>query len=312
MRRILFVFLDGVGLGPDSAHNPLSSRSWTAFEQLAGGHPWTDALPSIDASDHVVRPLDATLGVDGLPQSGTGQATLFSGVNCAELVGRHFGPYPHSSTHPVLDQNNVFHRVADLSLAGPQPTAFANAYPPRFFEHAERRGRWTVTTRCCRAASVEVRGLDAIRNDAAVPADLTGRAWRETLNLNVRVRTEEAAASTLANIHRHHALTVFEYFRTDKAGHGRSEASADHILGALNRFFSTLLDTLRPEQETLVVTSDHGNLEDGRRTTHTKNPVPLVAYGWAAPFFAEAHDLTDVTPALVEALRGEQSAPTSG
>jgi bisphosphoglycerate-independent phosphoglycerate mutase (AlkP superfamily) len=56
------------------------------------------------------------------------------------------------------------------------------------------------------------------------------------------------------------------------------------------------------ERTTLVVTSDHGNIEDLSTRSHTQNPVPLMARGWAANAFAGASSLTDVTPAIVASL----------
>lgn len=300
MRRILFVFLDGVGLGPAGSANPFSMHHGPAFRRLSGGGPWTRALSETFGPRHLVRRLDATLGIEGLPQSGTGQASLFTGVNCAERVGRHFGPFPHSATHEVLDHDNLFHRVQALD-ASPTPTAFANAFPPQFFEAARRR--WTVTTRCCAAADVHLRDLDALRDARAVPADLTARAWREVLDLQVPLRSEAEAARALARTHRDHLLTLFEYFHTDKVGHGREDLTPSALLDRLDRFFEHLLDGLDPGTDTLLVTSDHGNLENTAHTQHTRNPVPLFAYGWAAPYFANARDLTDVTPGIVRALR---------
>ncbi len=52
----------------------------------------------------------------------------------------------------------------------------------------------------------------------------------------------------------------------------------------------------------LVVTSDHGNLEDLSTKSHTRNPVPLLAVGPGADAFAGAASLTDVTPAVVEVV----------
>jgi hypothetical protein len=300
MRRLLFVFLDGVGLGPAGGDNPLSAEAWPALEALAGGQAWTDALATEMSDAHLVRPIDATLGIDGLPQSGTGQATLFTGANCAATVGRHFGPFPHSKTYPVLDTDNLFHRVRRLGRCEAEPCAFANAYPPAFF-NAERR-RWTVTTRLCAGADVPVRGIGALRNGRALPADLTGRAWRDHLGLDVPTRTEAEAGRRLVRLHREHALTLFEYFLTDKAGHGRLDRAPDSVVESVDAFLAAVLDALDPATETLVVTSDHGNLEDTGRKTHTRNPVPLLVRGWAAPYFRSASGLGDVTPAIAEAL----------
>lgn len=302
-RRLLFVFLDGVGLGPASDANPFSSGHRRALQTLSGEQAWTASLTAVNTPDHLVRSIDATLGVDGLPQSGTGQATLLTGENCASLVGRHFGPFPHSSTHDVLARRNVFHRVNALELNCDAPSAFANAYPPQFFDVAQRRGRWTVTTRCCIEAGVEVRNLEALRARRAVTADLTGQAWRDRLGLDVPTCTENDAGARLVDVHRGHAFTLFEYFLTDKLGHGRLDTSPDALLDALNSFFGGVLATMNFDEEALLVTSDHGNLEDLDRKTHTRHPVPLFVLGWAAPYFHDVTDLTGITPAIVDALR---------
>lgn len=299
MTRVLFVFVDGMGLGPALETNPLSTTPLPAFARLAGDQAWTDtAVPRADAS-HVFRPIDATLGVDGLPQSGTGQATLFTGVNCATLVGRHFGPFPHSATHDTLAAENLFAKVKRLN--GAAVPAFANAYPPRFFEYARKRSRWTVTTRCCMEADVPVRGLDALRKGHALTADLTGKGWAP-LGHHVPVITEAQAGERFVALARRHPLTLFEYFLTDKAGHGRLDTPVATVLQSLDRFFGAILDRLDPTTELLLVTSDHGNIEDGDRTTHTRHPVPLVAYGQGAHHFADATSLTDVTPDIIQVL----------
>lgn len=304
MQRILFFFLDGVGLGPPAPTNPLASHSGNAFRRLGGGQPWTLELSKRETHHHLVHHLDATLGVAGLPQSGTGQASLLTGRNCAHLVGRHFGPFPHSSTYEVLDQHNLFHQIQRLFPPTSSPTAFANAFPPQFFEHPRRRQ--TVTTRCCTAANVPLRDLDALRAGQAVAADFTANSWRERLHLEVNRRSIAEAATHLANVHRSHTFTLFEYFLTDKVGHRRVEHSPHTLLEELDQFLGCLLDLLNPQEDTLLITSDHGNLEDMTHTLHTRNPVPLIVYGWAAPHFQDATDLTDVTPALTQALTSTQ------
>lgn len=302
MQRIVFVFLDGVGLGPVVDANPLAQPGWSTLERLAGGHAWTKAASPLREARHCWIPLDATLDLPGLPQSGTGQASLFSGINCAEAAGRHFGPYPHSTSKPILTTHNIFRRIQALPLPLDEPVAFANAYPPRFFAHAEQRNRWTVTTFCCRAAGVRIRTEEALMQGEALTADLTGEAWRTRLQRPAPERTPAAAGAQLAAIARPHAFTLQEYYLTDKIGHQQSRPDAEALLTLLDAFFGGLLDTLDPETDTLLITSDHGNLEDLGRKTHTRNPVPLIAYGWAAPHFFEAASLLDVAPAIEAAL----------
>lgn len=296
--HVTFVFLDGVGLGPAMPENPLAALGLPAFERLAGGQRWTAEAGLVAEPGHLFRPLDANLGLDGLPQSGTGQASLFTGVNCARLAGRHWGPYPHSTSKPVIAEKNLFVR---LGAAG-RRAAFANAYPDRFFRFAERRGRWTVTTLCCVEAGVRLRTEADLRSGDALTADLTGAAWPERLGLETPVISEADAGRRLAHLSCDADLTLFEYFLTDKAGHSQDPERAAAVLGSLDAFFGALLDALGPD-DLLVITSDHGNLEDLSTKSHTRNPVPLVALGPGADVLAGAASLTDVTPALVDMLK---------
>lgn len=295
--HVTFVFLDGVGLGPAGPENPLATLRLPAFERLAGGQRWTTEAGALAEPDHVFHPLDATLGLDGLPQSGTGQASLFTGVNCAARAGRHWGPYPHSTSKPVIAAKNLFVRLREAGRRG----AFANAYPDRFFRFAEARNRWTVTTLCCVEAGVPLRREADLRVGDALTADLTGAAWPEHLGLDTPVITEAEAGRRLAHLNRETDLTLFEYFLTDKAGHSRDRDRAAAVLRALDAFLAALLDALGPDG-LLVVTSDHGNIEDLATKSHTRHPVPLVALGPGAGALAGATSLTDVTPALVELL----------
>ena len=296
--HVTFVFLDGVGLGPASADNPFATLDLPGFGRLAGGQRWTDEADAIAEPTHVFRPIDATLGMEGLPQSGTGQASLFTGVNCVERAGRHFGPYPHSTSKPVIAEHNLFVRLRDVGLSG----AFANAYPDRFFRFAEGRGRWTVTTLCCVEAGVRLRHEADLRAGGALAADLTAAAWPEHLGIDVPVISEVEAGRRLARLSQQSDLTLFEYYLTDKAGHSRDADRAAAVLHALDAFFNALANALSGD-DLLVVTSDHGNLEDLGTKTHTRHPVPFVVVGEGADALGGVASLTDVTPALVDLMR---------
>lgn len=326
--RVLFVFLDGVGIGPPSPHNPLTTRSWPALEHLAGSHPWAAPFPHVDTDTHVVKAIDACLGVEGLPQSGTGQATLFTGVNCAEHVGRHFGPYPHSSTHGILREKNLFRRVHALALptdtasaeaasapvsgregASGHAAAFANAYPPRFFDWVEGRGRYTVTTMSAVESGLSLRRSGDLAAGDAVSADITAAGWPDP-NASISPREEAEAARHLVHLHRRHRCTLFEYYLTDKAGHGRLDVPAEDIVGTVDRFLGGIVEAMDPSSECLVITSDHGNLEELNEKTHTRNPVPLIAWGVGASAFRGVTDLSGVTPAIEHLLRNSPGTPT--
>jgi len=297
--RVIFVFLDGVGLGSDTADlNPLAGQRLPSFEAMAGGQRWTAGSAPVCERDHVFVPVDATMGMIGLPQSGTGQATLFTGVNCAEVAGRHWGPYPHSTSKPIIARSNVFSKLGEFG----KRSVFANAFPEGFFRFVAPRDRWTVTTRCCMEACVPLLSEQALRDGRALPADLTGRSWPERLDIPVPVITPAESGRRLVHLAGDCDLAVFEYFLTDKAGHAREPKRAASVLIDLNDFFGAILESADFARTLLVVTSDHGNLEDLSVRVHTRNPVPLVAMGAGAHHFAAAGDLTDVAPAIVAAL----------
>ena len=145
--HIVMLFLDGVGIGSrDELVNPFFVARLPALRWLLGGD-----LPSL-RHRHIshrhasLLPLDATLGVAGFPQSGTGQTALFTGLNGAKLIGKHFGPYPFSTLKPVIEEHNIFRQM----ITAHKKPYFANAFPKRFFDYASmHRSRLTVTTLSC-------------------------------------------------------------------------------------------------------------------------------------------------------------------
>ncbi len=295
---IYFLFIDGIGLAPKNGSNPFSELELPGFTALAESPSWTsDLLVQSTTPSLLIRGIDANLGIDGLPQSGTGQSTIFSGVNCAQLAGRHYGPYPHSTSRDVLLEKNIFRRV------GPGRSVFANAYPERFFRYAERRDRWPTTTRCCLDSGIKIRTISDLEEGNALAADITGAGLAAVSKANVTTISESAAAKRVRSMCSSNALVVSEYFHTDKAGHAQDPIAATSCLRSLDRFISCLLDELDWSQTTMVLTSDHGNMEDLSVKTHTRNPVPLVVRGPSAHYFSEVSDLSQLADAVELAVR---------
>jgi 2,3-bisphosphoglycerate-independent phosphoglycerate mutase len=296
--HVTFLFIDGIGLGPGGMHNPFSLFRWPTLERLAQGHAWTASAPHLAETSHVFHPIDATLGVDGLPQSGTGQTALFTGVNAPALAGKHWGPFPHSATHRLFPQDTLFARLRDAGRSA----QFLNAYPDRFFSYVERTGRWSTTTRMVMHAGGTLCRDGDVREGRALTAEITGQVWRDALGLDVPLRTPHEAGHVLHANSRRHDLVLFEYFVTDKAGHSQDPERARASLADLDALLAGYLDAMDPARDLLVLTSDHGNLEDLSVRTHTFHPVPLLAYGLGADYFAGATSLLDVTPTLVRLL----------
>jgi hypothetical protein len=297
--NVIFVFLDGVGLGPDDTEvNPFARMKLEGFEIATGGSAFTETAPRIANPGHVFHPIDARLGVDGLPQSGTGQATLFTGVNCATLAGKHFGPYPHSTSANAIENSNIFSRLKSIHRFPIDELAFANTYPERFFDLVERTKRWTVTTKCCLAAGIHIRTTEALASGYGVAADLTGRGLR-TIDDSVIPVSEVDAATNLIRLSDNMRFTLFEYFHTDKAGHSQSFSRASKRIRSLDVFFSTLFTEIDVNRTVVIMTSDHGNIEDLSTKSHTLNPVPFLAFGKNALHFEPISDLSEVAERIV-------------
>ena len=299
-QHVLFIFVDGIGIGP-SSHNPFAANELLAHKMLGGNQPWVQGFEPVISKNHVFKSIDANLEMDGLPQSGTGQASLFTGYNCARLAGRHYGPFPHSKTWDCLQEHNIFSRV---NLAFPleeAPSGFVNAYPPIFFDRATRTGRWTVTTRAARYAGIRLRTLDDVTRNKALTAEITGKAWKEKLNLDIPIHSPGEAGKLLANLSKDHRFLLFEYFLTDKAGHDQDMTRASAILKILDSFYEGIVSHL-DEDVLLVLSSDHGNIEDLSTRSHTRNPVPLVARGPGAIHLKEVNQIDEIVPELMQSI----------
>lgn len=290
---VIFIFLDGVGLGKESEENPFHQNRFTSFEYLCGATFSEQAKPLI-TKNHLFKPIDANLNVDGLPQSGTGQTTLFTGVNAAKFIGKHFGPYPHSGIKPLLKERSLF---KDLVRAGKNPH-FINAYPPAFFEISKKRNRWSCTTLMVQSAGLKLNNTDDVLNETALTAEIIQNAWRDQLGIDVPEITPPQAAKRLLHVTPRYDLILYEYYLTDKAGHSQDPNKAKQVLNTLQEFLNTIITNKDPD-DLLLITSDHGNIEDLSTKSHTRNRVPLIALGSGAKRFENVQSLVDVKEAII-------------
>ena len=301
------MFLDGVGLGTgDPDVDPFVATPTPALDAFAG-RPWAelrtvpDGAPGTDGA--TVRALDARLAVAGLPQSATGQATLLSGRNAARAMGRHYGPWPGPTLHRFLErEGDLFARAA--ARHGADALCWAGASPPGYFralERPRRPMRLNVPAWCAVRAGATLPDLDAYRRGEAVSADLDGAAFaRLGAEPPGGVRPgragAEAAGRRYARLANERAVTFFDVWTTDRAGHEADRDEAVRLVKLVDAFVGGLLED-RPSGLTVVLTSDHGNLEDLSHGSHTEAPVPTVAWGPGADRFVTATSLLDVAAA---------------
>jgi 2,3-bisphosphoglycerate-independent phosphoglycerate mutase len=300
---VLFVFVDGVGAGErDPDRNPLA-RVEHLLSRFEGG----DGAPLPRGGRAGLA--DATLGVEGRPQSATGQTTILTGENAPRHLGKHLLGFPNASLRELLRARSLF---LDLAAAG-RTALFANAYPVAYlralgiaaegspeFDVDSRRGRRAraaATTVAYGAGGGRFRTWDDARRGEALTHDLTGHR-ANGYGARLPPRTPEQAAEILLGVAAGHDLALFEFFETDEAGHARSMEGALDALGRLDAFLRALVARLGPD-DALVVTSDHGNVEDLSTRTHTRAPVPVLGFGRAAAGVDGVRDLTQLAPFLL-------------
>jgi hypothetical protein len=303
---VLFVFVDGVGAGrPDPDVNPLA-RVEHLLSRFADG----SGAP-LPAGGRAVL-ADARLGVPGRPQSATGHTTILTGENAPKLIGHHLLGFPNARLRALLQERSIFRTVVERGGR----VAFANAFPVVYlrsvgfdvagepeFELGRRRPRAAATTVAFGAAGGRFRTWAEALAGTALTHDITGERAR-AFGGSLPRRDPGQAAEILLGLGRDHDLTLFEFFATDEAGHARSMDEAADALGRVDGLLRALLPGLGPS-DSLVVTSDHGNVEDLSTRNHTLNPVPVLGFGPAAAALDEVRDLTAIAPLLARLVEGD-------
>ncbi|MBI5034959.1 MAG: alkaline phosphatase family protein [Chloroflexi bacterium] len=298
--NILFIFFDGWGLGaPNPEINPLLNAPLPTLRSLFDGMIPTNDNGHFTSACATLVPTDATLGIPGLPQSATGQTTIFTGVNAPREIGEHSGPYPNPALLKILAHDNLFKHVRHMN----RRAAFANAYPPIFFERlARNKARRSATSHAVAAANVRYRDIDDLRQGDAVSVFVSNKIWVEH-GANVPLITARDAGRNLARIAKQNDLTVFEYFLTDAAGHKANPQFTSEVLDEVDQLLGGILDEINLSETLVITTSDHGNIEDMTTKSHTLNPVPTMLIGAQREKIApRVHALTDLTPAMVDLL----------
>ena len=281
--KIIFLFIDGVGVRDAAADNPVNREVCPTLCRLIERHS---------------KPIDACLGVDGLPQSATGQATMFTGVNCAKAMGRHCEGFPGPSLRQIIENDNLF---LQLKKRG-KKVKFADAYLVDTPDELESRRYKSVTTVMALTTPEVVTTAGDLVEDRALMQDLT----RETIQdryPDIRIIPPQRAAEHLFAIARDHDFTLYEFFQTDVSGHSMDYSRACAVLRTYDRFLSSLVRLVEAAGITLVMTADHGNIESMDDRGHTRNPVPFVALGPKERKLRESvSSLVDVTPAVLAAF----------
>ena len=296
--RVLFIFLDGIGLGEHNLEtNPFSRAKMPTLSKLLNGRSLTKDAAPFHGEQASLLAISAAVGVRGLPQSATGQAILLTGINIPSELGYHYGPKPNPEVAAYLKEATLFSRFTKEG----KKTTLLNAYPPRYFDGIDSGKRLYSSI----PLSVVNAGLPLFRHDdlfagRALSADFTGEGWRSMLGfVDAPVMNAQDAGRKLAAIAKEYDFSLFEYWASDYAGHGQEMATAVSLMETFDGVLSGLVEVW--DDGLILITSDHGNMEDLSTRKHTDADVPALVIGEKTAreeFTSGLKDLTDIAPAI--------------
>ena len=296
--RVLFIFLDGIGLGEHNLEtNPFSRARMPTLSKLLNGRLLTKDAAPFHGEHASLLAINAAVGVSGLPQSATGQAILLTGINIPAELGYHYGPKPNPDVAAYLKEATLFSRLAKEG----KKATLLNAYPPRYFDAINSGKRLYSSI----PLAVVNAGLPLFRHDDlfaghALSADFTGEGWRTMLGFSdAPVMNGHEAGRKLASIAKEYDFSLFEYWASDYAGHGQEMDTAVGLMETFDGVLGGLIELW--DDGLILVTSDHGNMEDLSTRKHTAADVPALLIGNKAAreeFSLGLKDLTDIAPAI--------------
>jgi len=291
LSSVLLFFIDGLGIGNRDENNPLANI--LDVEPLAH---FKDEISKF-VFDGVLISTDPRLGIEGRPQSASGQTTILTGINAPQILGRHKQGFPNQTLRDVIAEHSIF---LQLKRRGIEPNIFANAYTPRFFSETPR---WKSATTCAvEAAELPFRKLPDLLGREAVFHDFSNQSLIEQ-NFDVPPFSPSEAGVILADLTSRNRFTLYEYFITDKIGHAQNLDAAKVYLPPLAAFVRETVRRIDLETTTVILTSDHGNIEDLSIRTHTLNDVPTIVWGRRCEEISSTiKDLSDITPAILNLL----------
>jgi len=307
MTKVLFIFMDGIGLGVDDPEtNPLARADMPFVRSLLGGQRLIASTAPFESDKVSLLALDAELGVEGRPQSATGQAVLLTGINIPAELGYHYGPKPNASVREFLKDGRT---LFSWLRAKNKTSALLNAFPPRYFSGIQSGKRiYSSIPQAVTNAGISLFSHEDFLAGRAMSADFTGQGWRDMLGFpEAPLRSPYQAGVLMAGLASGYDFSMFEYWPSDYAGHKQDMDWAVRQMETFDLVLNGLLDTWDPDQGLILVTSDHGNMEDLSTRRHTDVNVPGLLIGSQSArdaFTAGLTDLTHIAPRIASAVLG--------
>jgi bisphosphoglycerate-independent phosphoglycerate mutase (AlkP superfamily) len=265
--RIIIIFIDGIGIGNLSpSFNPCFYSKTGIFSSTNKELPWEGLL----------FPLDAQLGISGLPQSATGHTTIYSGINAPALIKKHLYGFPNAELRMALREKSLFVRLIRKGLN----CKFMNAFRPIFFTSPElfKNKHMSATTEMNKYAGLPFADFSQIKGHKALYHDYTN-GEPVSKGFDLPVFSARQAAQILVNESALNNVVLYEYFMTDFAGHACDMETAVNEIHLVENLIMAVLKKIDMRETSLLVVSDHGNIEDLRTKSHTLNPAFFGIWG---------------------------------
>lgn len=286
--KLIFIFLDGVGLGSNVDSNPFIKATLPTMSNLIG-EKLTNTT-NIFEQNLLVKGIDACLGVKGIPQSATGQTSLFTGFNAQAILGYHLMAYPDDLLISLINKRSIFKYAKEKNIE----SIFANSYSDKFFDaFNQNSSSYSVTTRCVLAAQIKFNTLNDLIENKAVHWDITNSTLQDMPNNRVPLISPFKAGQNLKNLANNYDLVLYECFLPDLIGHRKDMNKSKLFLEMFDEFLSGVIMN-KPPNVHVLISSDHGNIEDLSTGGHTKNPVPLIFIGNLAHCFANVNSIDEI------------------
>lgn len=289
--KLIFIFIDGFGIGEaNSIKNPVYKA-------------YTPTWDYVQSSGKVIA-TDACLEVAGLPQSATGQTSIFTGVNASKVLGRHLHGQPTETLKKIISSNNLFKELLKRGLKVTNANIYRPEYLSKILDPTEKKYKPSVTTVMTLRSGLNCRTLEDYKLGKGVYHDITGKILVEGGYAESTI-TSKTAARRLYNLSREYDFTMFEHFMTDIIGHKMNMEEAVENIELLDSFLGELIELVDFDEDFIIITSDHGNIEDLTIKTHTFNKVPTVILGNRGQFDAiNIKSLVDIMPIVLGIFDG--------
>jgi predicted AlkP superfamily pyrophosphatase or phosphodiesterase len=266
--KLIIIFIDGVGIGKlDPAYNPCCFSETGIFNSRGSDLP----------GGGVLYPLDAQLGIPGFPQSATGHTTIYTGINAPALIEKHLFGFPNARLKLELRERSLFVILSRMGIK----CKFINAFRPLFFTTPElfKNKNMSATTEMNKYAGLPFSDFSQIKNHKALYHEYTNENLI-SLGFDLPIFSARQAAEILISESRSYDVILYEFFMTDFAGHRQDMKQAIKQIHSIEILIMDVIRNNKFFDTTVLVVSDHGNIEDLRKKSHTNNPA-YSAIWWA-------------------------------